>query len=266
MTDLKKVSEALNTYLRPQTFPVAVRLCKSADELPERVRIPRRDLGIDISLCHAIALAKRYGWTIAVDKEQTCYVPGISLGFWTLPPDVVDGSFQETAGLWGMSKEQAAASIANLPKFEYGTYQYALMAPVDRATFEPHVIIFYGTPAQIWVLLAGYTSGTGSQVNITLSTGGGCTNTITRTIQEEQAKFVIVGTGERLVPNTQDYECAFSVPFTKIEKTIEGLERGYRTGVFRYPIPSFLRYGSQHPPGYAEMRSHILEYMSEDKS
>jgi len=45
---------------------------------------------------------------------------------------------------------------------------------------------------------------------------------------------------------------------SKIEKTIQGLEIGYKIGVFRYSIPTFLRYNSQHPPGYDEIGSHLL--------
>lgn len=257
--ELKQIDEALSRYLRPQTFPVAVRMCQSEEELPERVRIPQRDLGVDVSLCHAIAIARRYGWTIAVDRRQTCYVAGLSMGFLPLLPDVVDGSFQESIGLWGMSKERAAAAIENMPKFEYGKYSHVLMAPVERATFEPHLILFYGNPAQVWILLSGYLSGAGkSGLDVTLTSGAGCTSHITRTIQEDECKFALVGTGERLVPHPQDYECAFSIPISKIEKTVQGLEAGHRTGVYRYPVPTFLRYGSQHPPGYDEMRSHLL--------
>jgi len=257
--ELKQIDEALSRYLRPQTFPVAVRMCQSEQELPERVRIPQRDMGADVSLCHAIAIARRYGWTIAVDRRQTCYVAGLSMGFLPLLPDVVDGSFQESIGLWGMSKERAAAAIESMPKFEYGKYSHVLMAPVERATFEPHLILFYGNPAQVWILLSGYLSGAGkSGLDVTLTSGAGCTSHITRTIQEDECKFALVGTGERLVPHPQDYECAFSIPISKIEKTVQGLEAGYRTGVFRYPVPTFLRYGSQHPPGYDKMRSHLL--------
>ena len=259
MADVKQIDDALNQYLRLQTFPVAVRMCESEEELPERVRIPQRDLEITISLCHAVALARRYGWVMAVDKYQSCYAAGISLGFLPLLPDVVDGSFQESLGVWGMSKEQAAAGIQNMPKFEYGKYQYPLMAPLQRTTFEPHVIVTYANPAQIWVLLSGYLSGTDQAgLNVTLTSGAGCTQYITRTMQTDEAKFVLIGTGERLGPNAQDYECAFSIPFSKIEKTIKGMEAGYKGGIFRYPIPGTLRYNTQHPPGYTEMRSHLL--------
>ena len=249
MLDLKQVDEVFTRHVRPHTFPVAIRMCASEEELPEKARIPQRDMGITISLCHAIAMVRRYGWTIAVDSYQSCYVAGISMGFLPLLPDVVDGSFQESLGLWGMNKEEAAAAIENMPKFEYGKYKYVLMAPIDRATFEPHLILTYGNPAQIWILLNGYLSGTGRRggLNITLSTGAGCTNHVTRTIQTDEAQFTLVGTGERLLPHTQDYECAFSIPMSKIEQTLQGMERGYRTGVFRYPVPTLMRYNSPQP-------------------
>jgi uncharacterized protein (DUF169 family) len=257
--NLMQINDAYSQYLRPQTYPLAIRMCTSDSELPGKVRLPMRDLGINISLCHAIAMARRYGWVIAIDKTVSCYVPAISLGFVQIPPDIADGSFQASIGLWGMSKEEAAAAIRNMNKFDYGKYKYALIAPLDRAAFEPHVIVQYASPAQIWVLLSAYLTAIGrSGLDIRLTSGAGCTTYITKAMQTDEAQFVLVGTGERLVPHPQDFECAFSIPFSKIERTIKALETNYRTGVFRYPIPTFMRYSSQHPPGYDKMRSHLL--------
>jgi uncharacterized protein (DUF169 family) len=59
--DLEKINDAFNQYLRPQTFPVAMRMCSSESELPPKVRIAQRDMGLTISLCHAIGMARRYG-------------------------------------------------------------------------------------------------------------------------------------------------------------------------------------------------------------
>jgi len=257
--DLKEIDGVLNKYLRLHTSPVAIRMCATEEELPERVRIPQH-LGLTISLCHAIAMARRYGWVMAVDKYQSCYVASISMGFLPLLPDVADGSLPASLGLWGMSKEEAATFIQNLPKFEYGKYKYALVAPLQRATFEPHLVLVYGVPAQIWVLLAGYLLGTGKRDGLVaqLATGAGCTTYVTRTIQTDQAQFTLVSTGERLVAHAQDDECAFSIPMSKIEATIKGLEAGYSTSVFRYPVPAFLRYNSQHPPGYDKIRKYLL--------
>jgi uncharacterized protein (DUF169 family) len=110
-----------------------------------------------------------------------------------------------------------------------------------------------------WILLTGYLTGTGKTgLDATLSAGAGCTTYITRTIEKDECQFTLLSLGERLIPHTQDYECAFSIPMSKIEKTIQGLEIGYKIGVFRYPIPTFLRYNSPHPPGYDKMLSHLL--------
>lgn len=261
--ELKQINDALNQYLRPQTYPIAIRMCASESELPEKVRLPLRDMGINISLCHAIAMARRYGWVITIDKTVSCYVPAISLGFVQPPADITDGTFQASIGLWGMTKERAAAAIQDMTKFEYGKYKYAVIAPLDRATFEPHVVMVYASPAQIWVLLSAYLSGQGKGgLDVKLTTGAGCTTYITKAMQTNEAQFALVGTGERLVPHPQDYECGFSIPYNKIEQTVKALEINYRTGVFRYPIPTFMRFSSQHPPGYAEMRAHLL---GEDK-
>lgn len=259
MADLKQISEALTQYIKPQTFPLAIRMCQSEQELPEKTRTPQKDMGITISLCHAINMARRYGWTIAVDKLQSCYVAGISMGFLPVLPDVADGSFQESLGLWGMSRTQAAAAIENLPKFEYGKYKYALIAPLSRAAFEPNVVLVYGNSAQIWILLTGYLNGTGkTSLDATLAPGAGCATYITQTIKKDECQFTLLSLGERLIPHTEDCECAFSIPMSKVEKTIQGLELGHKIGVFRYPLPTFLRYDSPHPPGYDKMLNHLL--------
>ena len=258
--DIVKVDQAFTEYIRPQTFPVAVHLCQSESELPAKVKVPARDMGVNISLCHAMALARRYGWTVAIDKTSSCYVAGLSLGFLPLLPDVADGSYQASIGLWGMTKEQQAESIQSMPKFEYGKYKYALVSPLNKAVLEPDVIVFYGFPAQVWVLLSAYLLATGKTgLPAKLAMGAGCTSYITNTMLTDEPQFVLIGTGERLGPHPQDTECAFSIPKSKIEKVVQGLEVGRMTGVFRYPVPTFMRYGSQHPQGYDKMLAHLLE-------
>jgi uncharacterized protein (DUF169 family) len=63
MPDLAKVNEALNFYVRPQTFPLAVKMCQSNEELPERARIPKRDLGY----FNNSVSRDRYGTAVRVD-------------------------------------------------------------------------------------------------------------------------------------------------------------------------------------------------------
>jgi uncharacterized protein (DUF169 family) len=52
--DLKKVNEELNTYIRPQTFPTAIRMFRHGEPLPEKVRRPGRDFKKAFMNCQTI--------------------------------------------------------------------------------------------------------------------------------------------------------------------------------------------------------------------
>ena len=43
MIDVKTADKELQTYIRPQTFPVAIRMLKPGEPIPERARRPARD-------------------------------------------------------------------------------------------------------------------------------------------------------------------------------------------------------------------------------
>jgi len=41
MIDVKTADRELQTYIRPQTFPVAIRMLRSDEPIPDRARRPR---------------------------------------------------------------------------------------------------------------------------------------------------------------------------------------------------------------------------------
>lgn len=61
---LKQISKALDSYIRFQSNPVAIRMLSSADEIPKRAKMPKRDWQARIAVCQAIALARRSGMKI----------------------------------------------------------------------------------------------------------------------------------------------------------------------------------------------------------
>ncbi len=257
MLDLKAVNEALSKYVRPQTFPVAIRMCSPGENVPEMARHPKRDLGLHVPLCNAIAIARRYGWVMTIDHEQSCWVASACLGFLPIKEDVADGTMQERLGIWGHKKEEAAKFLDGLTKFEYGRYDRVLVAPLHRASFEPEVVLVYGTPAQIWLLVSGYLLVTGEfSLAASLSMGAGCITYVAKTMRTDAPQFGLLGVGERF-NHAQDHECSLSIPISKVETFVEGLSFGHKVGVYRYPVPSFLRYDAEHPPGYDKM----LEYL-----
>lgn len=115
--DLKQINEALNYYVRPQTFPIAIRMCQSVKEFPSDAMIPSRDLGHRILPCHAIARARRLGQTIAVGKEDArCPYCEIALGLYPATNAFRDGWITGY-----LNTKEAAAKIAEImPRLEYG--------------------------------------------------------------------------------------------------------------------------------------------------
>lgn len=252
--DPKEVNQAVNTYLRPQTFPLAVRMCH-ADELPERVRLPMRDLGFKVALCQALTMARRYGWVVAQSLEDSsCSLGALSLGFVFPREGWLDGSFGESLG---QSKETAAASARSLPRLEYGRHSHVLIAPLERTVFEPQVVLVYGNPAQMMRLLQGRLTGEGSPLSCEVSSGASCANCVALPISTDECQLVMPGPGERINCSTQDTEMAVAIPVSKVDRVIGGLEAGHRSGILRYPTPNHLRFQPQHPPHIMQLWDYL---------
>src|SRR5439155_1101857 len=60
MIDVKTADRELQLYIRPQTFPVAIRMLRPGEEIPERARRPARDFKKLSINCPVIDMARRY--------------------------------------------------------------------------------------------------------------------------------------------------------------------------------------------------------------
>lgn len=255
--ELQKISEALDSYVRPQTFPVAIKMISSTDEIPEKARMPKRDLGMPMPVCQGIALARRYGWLMAMGTEDMlCPLGALALGLLPAKAKFLDGSFNVP---FFVKDQSVRAKIAQaLPQLEPGKYTHILAAPIHRANFEPHVIIFYGNPAQIARLIQAATYATGEPITSSSVGGFACGEEITRTMLNDQCQFIVVGGGDRAIAQAQDHEAAFTMPMSKSEAIVEGLEGTHRAGM-RYPTLSFLTFKAEFPPGFGELMDYLRE-------
>ena len=148
MIDVKTADRELQTYLRPQTFPVAIRMLKAGEESPDRARRPARDFKKLSMSCQVIDMSRRYGWTIALTREDHICSLGITaIGFDKPLPIYNVGTLCE--GMYTETKAAGQRSEAAIDKFAPGEYHCLLVAPLDRATFEPHVVCVYANPAQV---------------------------------------------------------------------------------------------------------------------
>ena len=223
--DLKQVNETLNLYIRPETFPLALKLCQSSSELPERARLPMRDFGYQITLCQGYGIARRFRWVIAIGKEDQCCVGGASaMGFIAERPN----------------EEQAK-------RLETDKYSHLLIAPTEIADFEPNLLLLYTNSAQAMRLAQSATRSAGDSVSAIATGGADCGDIVARTTKSDQCQFILPSGGDRIFGGTQDDELIFTIPRSKVEGIMNGLEETHKAG-FRYPVLSDLRHAPALPP------------------
>ena len=145
MIDTKTADRELQTYIRPQTFPVAIRMLKPGEPIPERAKRPARDFKKLSMSCQVIDMSRRYGWMIALTREDHICSLGITaIGFDKPLPIYNVGTLCE--GMYTETKEAGQRSEAAIDKFSPGEYETLLVAPLDRATFEPTWSVSTPTP------------------------------------------------------------------------------------------------------------------------
>ncbi len=142
MIDVKTADRELQLYIRPQTFPVAIRMLRPGEEIPEKARRPARDFKKLSMNCQVIDMARRYGWMIALTREDHICSLGIAaLGF--EKPTHLHNSGTLCEGMYTETKAAGQRSEAAVDKFAPGEYATLLVAPLDRTTFEPHLVCIY---------------------------------------------------------------------------------------------------------------------------
>jgi len=253
-TTLQAFSEAVAQHIRPDTFPVAVRMLKEGEALPPRTKRPRRDMDIQVAICQAVAMARHQGWAVAVESEDlSCPLAQVVFGF--QPSVDYYESGHACVGMYTETAEAGAATEAAVEKFEFGAYSSVLVAPIHRAAFDPQVIIIYGNSAQVMRLLTAALWKSGGRLTSSFSGRLDCSDSIIVPLRSQEPEVILPCYGDRIFAQTQDHEMAFSLPVNWIPTIIDGLEGTHKGGI-RYPIPQFLRYTGQFPPSYERLREY----------
>ena len=256
MVSLAKINEVISTYVKPQTYPVAVKMLASGDEAPKGAKHPLRDFGATFSLCQAIALCRKEGLSLVLDKEsQSCPIALVGLGF--VKPEVYLSGKYVLAPI-NQSVEARKKTAEALPRFQYGQFSSILLSPVPKADFDPDAILFYGNGAQVMRMIQAAVFASGEVLTSKSSGSGGCLFPIVAAILEGKCKFAVPGNGERRLGLIADSELAFSMPKNRFEEVIEGVKLSHE-GKQTYPIsPGYLKMEYQMPPSYLELREQLI--------
>jgi uncharacterized protein (DUF169 family) len=249
---LRPLVEAVDRHVRPDAFPIAARMLREGEPTPDKVRRPQRDLGFQTAICQSIAIARRYGWTLAVAKEDlSCPLGATAFGFAPVVDYYAEG--HACAGLYTATAEAGVRSEAAVPKFPHGTYDRIVVGPAARATYDADVLVVYGNSAQVLRLATAALFERGGSLRTEITGRIDCADLVIRAMQTGECQVVLPCYGDRIFAQTQDHEMAFTIPAARFEEVTRGLE-GTAKGGIRFPIPGFLRYTGEFPAQYQKIR------------
>jgi uncharacterized protein (DUF169 family) len=255
MMTSKEFNAVIERYLRPITFPVAVKMSKST-EMPGKYRRATKIFGHQINICQGLSVARRYGWTVGFLKDDMgCAVSMLIFGFYEDPEFIKKGEIIYP----GFTKTVEAAEIiqALQPKAPVGAIGSIVIGALDRVDFEPDLVLVYGTPAQIIRLVQSALYRDGGTIESRFSGRCACAQEFIYPFFRQQCNVIIPAQGERVYALTADEEVVFAIPSKHIESVAEGLEETHKSGAARFPTPFF---GIHSKPDFPKRYEEVEKY------
>lgn len=225
-------SEALKTRLKLRTEPIAFRRLADAAELKGIEGVIRWSQGC--VFCQIPYMARVAKLTVAVTSEDELNhrckrVHGLVESL----DEHVEEECRQLSRTWMPSPEEAMKQQRYYPVVPPG--QAIVAGPLAKAAFEPDMVMVFGNPAQIMMLLCGMQKVRYERFDFTFIGEGACMDSFGRYYATGKTSVAIPCYGERALGQVADDEIVVALPPEELDRVIEGLDTLAKSG-FGYPI------------------------------
>ncbi len=246
LEQFRKYGERIETLIRPGTFPLAIRLIRSEDEILPEYKRPSRDMKLQNFVCQNFKMARTYGWTMAVtEADINCKLVRGVYGWDPFTEEDRKWGNEFSAGLYAKDAETNDRFQLELPDLK-NEFVGMIISPLTRTKVVPDTILVFCLPAQAMRFVQGYLYMAGGVLDFSAAGRvGSCYEGVAKTLLKNKPQYITLGNGDRIWGGAHDHEVAFSCPAEKMEMMMEGLESTHAAGL-RYPIPQYMNYS----PGF----------------
>lgn len=229
VTDWAEFSQELALSLRLRTHPIAFKRLKKAEELE---KIPKvRRMPHFYSLCQAMGLVRMAGQTIGMTKENLNVRCATILGIRGPHP----GCDTERVGQFFETEEDAKKQYAVQCNIPLGDAEAVVIAPLASEKFDPEIILIFGTPAQMLMMLTGLQYRDYTRFQFYFSGEDSCADSIGESYNNGAPYLSIPCYGERMLGSVQEDELLLAIPSSLLDKMVAGI-RGVAKCGLTYPI------------------------------
>ena len=256
--DFKEISEFFMSSLRLKTFPLAVKFLESKDSFPQKTRRPTQVLGKRVTICQAVTMARIYGWTVGLCKEDLICVPAaITFGF-SDAEDPVSTMTSVYCDVNFFDKEEGSRRAAEaMTRLNNQEYEALVIAPLEKGLYEPDTVVLYGNPAQVMRAVQGWLYEEGGRLQSSFGGRVECSEYLIAPFKTHFARVVIPGLGDRIFSMTQDDEMVFALPGGSLKQLERGLtQAGGKLGA-RYPVTFYQNFEPEFPAVYKELGKEV---------
>lgn len=217
----EKLAETLKSALSLRWSPVAVRLMRPGEKIPAGVVEP----AARIRHCQSITAARRGNCMYIPPRRHACPDGAGIMGLTAMSAKLRSGDlyllFKKLPNI-----DCARKMIATRPEFAAGSFAATLVAPLEKAPFEPDVVIFTMWPEQAMWLCCASTYGSGErQVFHTSGYNSACADLTVQVMQSQKMNISFGCYGARASSDIEDFEVYVSVPYGQLAGLCASLEK-----------------------------------------
>ena len=145
---------------------------------------------------------------------------------------------------WMPSVEEGLKQQNDYPRIPPG--EAIVVGPLAKGNFDPEVILIYGNPAQLMMLLCGLQKVHYERYQFHFIGEGACVDSLGQCYNSGKPALAIPCYGERSMGQVKDEEIVIALPPADLDRAIEGLAILAKIG-FKYPISSIGAYLDPNP-------------------
>jgi uncharacterized protein (DUF169 family) len=251
MANYQEAQQIITEAIRPRTLPLAVKFLRAGEEFPDKTRRPRVVLNKRVTVCQGVTMARVYGWTVGLTREDVVCVPALLAWGMSGADDAQEelGGLFEAVGFAGNRKVAASQAGAMICPAE-GEVAGILLSPLAKAQLEPDTVVVYCNPAQAMRLVQGICYLLEREVGGLFAGKVECVDTLYAAHRLQEPRVAIPGMGDRIFSMTQDDELAVALPAGMLPQLLKGLAEAARKIGARYPVTFYQNFEPQFPPAY----------------
>ncbi len=234
MIDWAGLTREMERLLHLRTYPVAY---KRLEKVAELEKIPRvRRLDRTATFCQVPTLVRRGGWTVGITRNNLSERCARINGLAATTREEISREVDYFTTSWFATRQEAEKQMELYPLVPAG--EALVLAPLASGKFEPDVVLIYGNPAQLMLLMNGLQFKDYERFNFSFIGEGSCADGLAQCYTTDKPALAIPCFAERRFGGVTEDELVLALPPRMVEKAVEGLQALWDRGL-RYPIMSF---------------------------